>query len=232
MTAVLEIKDVKREFKQRGLPTVKVLKGANLTIEKGQMVALVAPSGSGKSTLLNIVGLLDKPTKGTIHFDGVNATNASDAVKTEIRGNKIGFVYQFHHLLPEFSCVENIMLPQLAQDVPEKKAREKAMKLLNAVKLADKANLKPTQISGGQAQRVGIARALANSPKLLLADEPTGNLDPKTSKDIFAVFKAVIKVNQMSALIVTHDFELAKQMDRIILLKDGILQQIDELPEH
>lgn len=253
MTAVLQIKDIKRSFtkKSRGKKTlIDVLKGVNLTMTAGEMVALVAPSGSGKSTLLNIVGLLDTPTSGTILFndkivskasEGQGALSgitkyfsnkdASDARKTRIRGENIGFIYQFHHLLPELTVLENVIMPMLARDKNEKEAKKKAKFLLEWVGLWDKRHHFPSQISGGQAQRVAICRALINSPQLLLADEPTGNLDPETAETIFKLFRALVNELKTSALIVTHDFSLARRMDRVLKLQDGVLVEINDLSE-
>lgn len=225
MTALLELKNIHRSFRKKGQEPVQVLKGIDLTLTKGEMVALVAPSGSGKSTLLNIVGLLDDPTEGEVIFDGHHISKSSDQLKTKIRGCDVGFVFQFHNLLAEFSCLENIALPMLAQDVPESKAFEKARKLLDLVGLSDKMNHRPAEISGGQQQRVSICRSLANSPKLLLADEPTGNLDPETSEKIFTMFQTIIRKTNLSALIVTHDHGLASRMDRTVVLENGKLKE-------
>lgn len=228
MSEILKICDLKKSFKKRGQEPIHVIKGANLTINKGEMIALVAPSGSGKTTFLNMVGLLDTPSGGDIFFAGQNMTKASDGVKTAVRGRDIGFVYQFHHLLPEFSCLENIMLPQLNMGVSDKQARKVASILLDLVGLADKQHHKPGEISGGQQQRVAICRSLANNPKLLLADEPTGNLDPDTSEAIFEMLKEIIKQTGLSALIVTHDLDLAFKMDRVIKLKNGVLEDLSQ----
>ena len=253
MTAVLQIENIKRSFHKgsgKNRKRIDVLKGANLTMTAGEMVALVAPSGSGKSTLLNIVGLLDAPSSGIIRFNNkivskASETNgvfsgfkrvftskdASDARKTRIRGENIGFIYQFHHLLPELTVMENVIMPMLARDKNEKEAKKKAKFLLEWVGLWDKRQHFPSQLSGGQCQRVAICRALVNSPELLLADEPTGNLDPETAETIFQLFRALVNELKTSALIVTHDFGLAKRMDRVLKLQNGVLEEMTDLTE-
>ena len=225
-SSVLEIDQVTKSFFPKRRDPVHVLKGVDLTIQEGEMVALIAPSGSGKSTLLNIVGLLDKPTSGDVIFGGQRLMKASDKVKTKTRSEDIGFIYQFHHLIDELSCLENIMLPLQSQNVCEKFSADRARKLLALVGLEDRAQNRPGEISGGQQQRVAICRALANSPKLLLADEPTGNLDPDTSSQIFRMFRQIIEKTGLSTLIVTHDLDMARKMDRVLKLENGVVVEI------
>lgn len=222
LAPTLEIKDLYRSFKQ-GSQTVEVLKGVNLDIEKGEVIALIGPSGSGKSTLLQIAGLLEKPSKGEVYLDGQKCSKLGDAMRTVMRRDYLGFVYQYHNLLPDFDAVENVMLPQLIAGVKTKVAREKAEWLLKRLGLEKRFKHRPAELSGGEQQRVAIARALANTPKLLLADEPTGNLDPKTSEIVFAELLSIVKETGLSALIATHNFELANKMDRKVQLADGKL---------
>ncbi|OOY07855.1 ABC transporter ATP-binding protein [Thioclava sp. F36-7] len=210
----------------RGKPNeITVLKGLDLTIPKGQVVALVAPSGAGKSTLLHIAGLLDTPDSGRVLIDGENLSGARDGKRTAARREKLGFVYQFHHLLPEFSAVENIVLPQLANGVSRKAAEERAKDLLSRVGMAGRMDHRPSALSGGEQQRVAFCRALANGPSLLLADEPTGNLDPATSDTVFDVLMGLVRETGLSALIATHNMELAAKMDRVLHLDNGALEE-------
>ncbi|QPZ91664.1 ABC transporter ATP-binding protein [Thioclava electrotropha] len=210
----------------RGKPNeITVLKGLDLTIPKGQVVALVAPSGAGKSTLLHIAGLLDTPDSGRVLIDGEDLTGARDGKRTAARREKLGFVYQFHHLLPEFSAVENIVLPQLANGVSRKAAEERAKDLLSRVGMAGRMDHRPSALSGGEQQRVAFCRALANGPSLLLADEPTGNLDPTTSDTVFDVLMGLVRETGLSALIATHNMELAAKMDRVLHLDNGALEE-------
>lgn len=218
----LELKNVCRSFKQ-GSQTLEVLKGVNLDIEKGEVVALIGPSGSGKSTMLQIAGLLEKPSKGEIYLDGQKCSKLGDAIRTALRRDYLGFVYQYHNLLPDFDAAENVMLPQLIAGAKPKVAREKAEWLLSRLGLAKRFRHRPAELSGGEQQRVAIARALANTPKLLLADEPTGNLDPRTSESVFAELLSIVKETGLSALIATHNHDLANQMDRKVELEDGKL---------
>ena len=221
----LELKNVFRSFKQ-GSQTVEVLRGINLDIEAGEIVALTGPSGSGKSTMLQIAGLLERPSKGEIYLDGQKCSKLGDAVRTALRRDYLGFVYQYHNLLADFDAVENVVLPQLIAEVPLKQAREKAQWLLKRLGLEKRFKHRPAELSGGEQQRVAIARALANTPKLLLADEPTGNLDPKTSEVVFAELLDIVKETGLSALVATHNLELAAQMDRVVRLQDGVLADI------
>ena len=218
----LELKNVCRSFKQ-GSQTLEVLKGVNLDIEKGEVVALIGPSGSGKSTMLQIAGLLEKPSKGEIYLDGQKCSKLGDAMRTALRRDYLGFVYQYHNLLPDFDAAENVMLPQLIAGAKPKIAREKAEWLLSRLGLAKRFRHRPAELSGGEQQRVAIVRALANTPKLLLADEPTGNLDPRTSESVFAELLSIVKETGLSALIATHNHDLANQMDRKVELEDGKL---------
>ena len=215
---MLELEGVEKGY-NRGKPSeVLVLRGATLKVARGEVVALVAPSGAGKSTLLHIAGLLDVPDAGTVRLGGREMGGLSDRARTEARREEVGFIYQFHHLLPEFTALENIMLPQLANGVPDRAARVRALDLLTRVGLAHRAGHRPAQLSGGEQQRVAFCRALANQPALLLADEPTGNLDPATSDKVFEVLMALVRETGLSALIATHNLELAGRMDRVIRL--------------
>lgn len=218
----LELKNVVKTFKQ-GSAKLEVLKGVDFAIAPGEIVALIGPSGSGKSTLLQIAGLLEKPTKGDVWLDGQKCSKLGDNARTGLRRDYLGFVYQYHNLLGDFSATENVALPQLIAGVGQKVANEKAKWLLNRLGLGKRLAHRPSELSGGEQQRVAIARALANSPKLLLADEPTGNLDPRTSEGVFLELLSIVKETKLSALIATHNFELADKMDRKITLKDGKL---------
>ncbi len=203
---------------------VQVLRGADLTLKAGEAVALVAPSGAGKSTLLHIAGLLDTADTGSVEIGGVDVTLKGDRTRTAIRRQDVGFVYQFHHLLPEFSALENIVLPQLANGTPERQAQDRAMQLLDRVGVAPRADHRPAALSGGEQQRVAFCRALANSPRVLLADEPTGNLDPETSDQVFAALMSLVREDGLSALIATHNLDLAARMDRMVRLEAGVLR--------
>jgi lipoprotein-releasing system ATP-binding protein len=198
-----------------------VLNGANLTVFPGEMVAIVAPSGAGKSTLLHIAGLLEQPDAGEVHVCGRPAGRLTDTERTAIRRLLIGFVYQFHHLLPEFTALENIMIPQLIRGIDRRIAMQRSMQLLAYMRVRERATHRPAELSGGEQQRVAIARAVANAPRLLLADEPTGNLDPTTSGIVFDGLTQLVRASKLSALIATHNHDLAARMDRRITLKDG-----------
>ncbi len=215
---------VERHYRQ-GDETLDILTGAELAVWAGQSVALVAPSGAGKSTLLHIAGLLEKADGGDIRIAGKLANALSDADRTALRRQSIGFVYQFHHLLPEFSALENIVLPQMIAGVPKSAARKRGMELLEMVGLGARASHRPARLSGGEQQRVAIARALANRPKLLIADEPTGNLDHKTAESVFAMLADLVRVGDFGALVATHNLDLAARMDRVLELRDGVLVQ-------
>ncbi len=212
----------------RGTPgEVQVLRGADLELRAGEAVALVAPSGAGKSTLLHIAGLLDAPDAGSVEIAGQDASGKGDRTRTALRRRDVGFVYQFHHLLPEFTALENITLPQLANGVSEKAARERAMSLLARVGVASRADHRPAALSGGEQQRVAFCRALANAPRVLLADEPTGNLDPETSDQVFDALMSLVRGEGLSALIATHNPDLAARMDRIVRLDGGVLKPVE-----
>lgn len=221
--AVLTLSGIEKSY-NRGLPgEVTVLRGIDLAVAKGEVVALVAPSGAGKSTLLHIAGLLDTADQGRVEIGGQDMTRLSDNRRTAVRRADVGFVYQFHHLLPEFSAAENILLPQLANGTPRGKAETRARDLLDRVGIAPRATHRPAALSGGEQQRVAFCRALANQPKLLLADEPTGNLDPETSDQVFDALMELVRGTGLSAVIATHNMELAARMDRQIRLDAGRL---------
>ncbi|MBT4230477.1 MAG: ABC transporter ATP-binding protein [Rhodobacteraceae bacterium] len=222
--AILELKDLKKSYNQNKSNQIDVLLGANLLLKKGEVVALTAPSGAGKSTLLHIAGLLDQADTGDVLVAGQNLAGVSDRRRTIIRRRDIGFIYQFHHLLPEFSAAENIMLPQMADGQRKSAAKTRALHLLEAVGLLNRAQHRPAELSGGEQQRVAFCRALANSPKLLLADEPTGNLDQATSEQVFDALLSIVRQTGLSALIATHNPALASRMDRTITLEQGRLR--------
>lgn len=207
----------------QGNEQLDVLKGVNLEIKPKEIVALIGPSGSGKSTLLQIAGLLDEPTSGEVYINGDLCTGNNDNMRTALRRDYLGFVYQYHNLLPDFDAAENVILPQLIAGVKYKEARDKALWLLNRLGLGERIKHRPAELSGGEQQRVAIARALANTPRLLLADEPTGNLDPNTSDNVFLALLEVVKETGLSALVATHNIDLAHKMDREVSLKDGRL---------
>ena len=217
---VLELASIKKSFSKGSSNKIEVLKGIDLQLFPGEIVALVAPSGAGKSTLLQIAGLLDKPLSGKIFIDGQEIQNESDNQLTMIRRREIGFVYQFHHLLPEFSSRENIDLPQLANGFPSKDAQRRSNELLDLVNLANRSDHRPAELSGGEQQRIAICRALANKPKIILADEPTGNLDQNTTLSVFESLLKIVKKTNLAALIATHNLDLAKRMDRVVELID------------
>ncbi len=218
--AVLELKAVERHYVQ-GSRKLTILAGADFSLHRGEMVALVAPSGTGKSTLLHTAGLLERPDGGDVMLAGRACGRLSDEQRTRIRRNDIGFVYQFHHLLPEFSALENIMMPQLIRGLPGKEASERAAQLLDYMKIGKRADHRPAELSGGEQQRVAIARAVANAPLVLLADEPTGNLDPVTASYVFEALESLVRQSGLAALIATHNHELAKRMDRRVTLDAG-----------
>lgn len=221
MSDILRLAGVTKSY-NRGLPSeIAVLADLDLAVTGGEVVALVAPSGAGKSTLLHIAGLLDTADGGTVTLDGRDMTGLDDAARTAARRAEIGFVYQFHHLLPEFTAAENIILPQLANGVADRVARTRADDLLASVGVAHRAGHRPAEMSGGEQQRVAFCRALANGPKLLLADEPTGNLDPETAARVFDALMGVVRATGLSALIATHNPDLAARMDRVVRLAGG-----------
>ncbi|WP_338550822.1 ABC transporter ATP-binding protein [Roseovarius phycicola] len=218
---MLRLDGLSKTYNSGKTNAVTVLQDAKLDIKAGEMVALVAPSGAGKSTLLHIAGLLDTPDTGTVEIGGVNMTGLSDRRRTIARRQDVGFVYQFHHLLPEFTAEENIVLPQLANGIAKSDAEARARDLLARVGIADRASHRPSAMSGGEQQRVAFCRALANAPRLLLADEPTGNLDPGTSDQVFAALMDLVRGTGLAALIATHNLELAARMDRVVKLDGG-----------
>jgi lipoprotein-releasing system ATP-binding protein len=219
--AMLELSGVTKGY-NRGKPNeVIVLRGVDLQVAKGEVVALVAPSGAGKSTLLHIAGLLDTADAGTVRLDGREMGGLSDKARTEARRDEVGFIYQFHHLLPEFSALENVVIPQLANGATRAAAEARARELLEKVGVGARAGHRPAALSGGEQQRVAFCRALANAPRLLLADEPTGNLDPATSDQVFGVLMDLVRSTGLSALIATHNLELAGRMDRVVRLSAG-----------
>lgn len=207
----------------QGDTSLTIFKDVSLQINRGEIVALVGPSGAGKSTLLQMIGLLDKPTSGSVRIEGSDVSSLNDAERTLLRRTKIGFVYQFHFLQPEFSALENVMIPQMIADVTRDKAKEKAAFLLGKMGLSHRLDHRPARLSGGEQQRVAIARALANNPRIILADEPTGNLDPKTSDEVFDLLIGRVRQAGIGALIATHNMELARKMDRILVMSGGRL---------
>jgi len=218
----LKLVNVKKSFSQAS-QTIDVIKGVNLEIKKGELALLIGPSGSGKTTMLQISGLLDSPSSGEVFINNINTSNASDEVRTKIRRDNIGFVYQSHHLLPEFSALENAALPLLIQGKSKNESFKKAEEILKEIGLADRLNHKPSQLSGGQQQRVAIARAIITKPSLLLADEPTGNLDSEIAMKVFDLIKDLAKNHEIGCLVVTHNTELSKKSDKIFTIKDGAL---------
>lgn len=219
--AMLRLSGISKTYNRGKTNEVRVLDGADLTIAAGEMVALVAPSGAGKSTLLHIAGLLDTPDTGAVEINGEDMTGLSDRRRTIARRQEVGFVYQFHHLLPEFTAAENIVLPQLANGVARATATTRAQDLLTRVGVGERAGHRPSAMSGGEQQRVAFCRALANEPRLLLADEPTGNLDPATSDRVFEALVSLVRDTGLAALIATHNLELAARMDRVVRLEAG-----------
>ncbi|MGH7032283.1 MAG: ABC transporter ATP-binding protein [Stellaceae bacterium] len=218
----LELRQVVRTYQQAGAP-LPVLRGLSLKIAPGEIVALVGPSGAGKSTLLHLAGLLERPDGGAVLLNGVDCSRMSDLELTEARRSSIGFVYQFHYLLPEFSALENIALPQMIAGSSRRAARARSLELLGLVGLQARAEHRPARLSGGEQQRVAILRALANTPRLLLGDEPTGNLDHRTADEVTAVLIDLVRRTGLAALIATHNLELARRMDRVLSLEDGVV---------
>ena len=225
---MLRLSDIHKSYNAGQAGEIRVLDGADFTVDRGEIVALVAPSGAGKSTLLHIAGLLDTADSGTVEIAGQPLQRASDAERTRTRRRSVGFVYQFHHLLPEFSARENIVLPQLANWMPNAQAVARADALLDKVDLAKRAGHRPAEMSGGEQQRVAFCRALANNPGLLLADEPTGNLDHGTSATVFAALMGLVRETGLSAVIATHNLELAARMDRQVRLDAGKIVALNE----
>ncbi len=220
--AALELRAIVRTYKQAGV-MLPVLRGVALTLWPGEIAALVGPSGAGKSTLLHTAGLLERPDGGEVLLGGRDCGGMSDGQRTEIRRAQLGFVYQFHHLLPEFSAVENVMLPQMIAGIGKAKARARAQELLAMVGLRERADHRPARLSGGEQQRVAMVRALANSPRVLLGDEPTGNLDIHTAADVMGALIDIVRRTGLAALIATHNLDLARRMDRILSLEEGVI---------
>ena len=216
----LALQAVVRTYRQAG-ERLEVLRGASLEVRQGEIVALVGPSGAGKSTLLHVAGLLERPDGGEVLIEGVSCGRLGDDTRTEMRRSHLGFVYQFHHLLPEFSALENVMLPQMVAGSSPKDARARGRQLLAMVGLEQRAGHRPARLSGGEQQRVAIARAIANGPRVLLADEPTGNLDHHTADAVFAQLLGLVREAGLAALVATHNLELARRMDRTLELRDG-----------
>jgi len=222
-TAILSVRGLKRSFQQGGV-TINVLRGLDLDVRAGEIVALLGPSGSGKSTLLQAVGLLEGGFEGSIRIEGEEAASLDNDGRTRLRRDALGFVYQFHHLLPDFSALENVVLPQLIKGATDAEARERAASLLTTLGLAERLTHRPSKLSGGEQQRVAVARALANRPLLVLADEPTGNLDEKTADIVFAEFLQLVRGEGSAALVATHNERIAAKMDRILHLHEGHLE--------
>ena len=223
---VLELVGVSRHYRE-GDARLDILVEIDFSLVPGQTVALIAPSGAGKSTLLHIAGLLERPDAGEVKINNAPTSTMSDDARTKLRRNSIGFVYQFHHLLPEFTALENVALPQTINGLDRTEARRRAKDLLDYLRLGPRALHRPGELSGGEQQRVAIARAVANAPALLLADEPTGNLDPRTAEHVFATLMTLARASGLAALVATHNLELANQMDRRVTLRDGRIVEMD-----
>ncbi len=223
---ILFLHDVERHYSQ-GDATLNILNGAELALWPGQSVALVAPSGAGKSTLLHLAGLLEHPDHGEVYIDGRATAILPDAERTRIRRNEIGFVYQSHHLLPEFTALENVLLPQLIRGLGRSEARKRAIELLDYLGLKGRLNHRPAEMSGGEQQRVAIARAVANAPRILLADEPTGNLDVRTADHVFAAFTQLVRASGLATIIATHNMDIAARMDRRVTIRDGLVVELE-----
>jgi lipoprotein-releasing system ATP-binding protein len=221
----LFLSKVERRYPQ-GEGFLEVLRGADLVIWPGEIVALIAPSGTGKSTLLHVAGLLEKPDGGEVYVGAQPTSGMDDHERTRIRREELGFVYQFHHLLPEFSALENVVMPQLIRGLPKAEAQDRAKQLLTFLGLGKRLTNRPGELSGGEQQRVAIARAVANAPRVLLADEPTGNLDPNTADRVFQTLVAIVRASKLAALIATHNLDLAARMDRRVTIRDGLIVQL------
>ena len=222
----LDLHQVQRRY-QQGENSLDILRGADLALWAGQSVALIAPSGAGKSTLLHVAGLLEKPDSGEVYVGEDPTSHMDDQARTALRRLEIGFVYQFHHLLPEFTALENVMMPQLIRGLSRALARERASELLKFLGLGARLKHRPAELSGGEQQRVAIARAVANAPRVLLADEPTGNLDPRTAQHVFGVLTQLVRATGLATLVATHNMELANRMDRRVTLRDGLIVELD-----
>jgi lipoprotein-releasing system ATP-binding protein len=221
---VLELKGIRQSFPEAGGGRLDVIRAADLQLHPGEMVALIGPSGAGKSTLLHITGMLERPVAGEVIVAGQSSREMSDDRRTALRRNTMGFVYQYHHLLPEFSALENVVIPQMIAGKSRKAARPRAVELLERVGLKGRLDHRPGKLSGGEQQRVAVARALANAPRILLADEPTGNLDIHTADEVFALLAELVRDFRVAALIATHNLEIARRMDRTLAIREGILQ--------
>jgi lipoprotein-releasing system ATP-binding protein len=224
-TPIVFLHGIERHYRQ-GDAVLDVLKGAELALWPAQSVALVGPSGAGKSTLLHIAGLLEQPDHGDVYIDGVSTTVLSDAERTQMRRTEIGFVYQSHHLLPEFSAVENVMLPQMIRGLGRYEARKRASEILSYLGLRERMTHRPAELSGGEQQRVAIARAVANAPRILLADEPTGNLDQHTAEHVFNTLVQLIRASGLAAIVATHNLEIAARMDRRVTIREGLVVEV------
>lgn len=229
MNDILKVTGLTRSFTQGGV-TIQVLRGVDLSVGEGEIVALLGPSGSGKSTLLQAVGLLEGGFDGSIQIDGEEAANLDNDGRTRLRRDALGFVYQFHHLLPDFNAAENVILPQVIRDKDMASARLRAESLLTSLGLGHRLDHRPSQLSGGEQQRVAVARALANRPALILADEPTGNLDERTADIVLAEFLRLVREEGSAALVATHNERLAEKMDRVVRLHEGLLEEAPKLP--
>jgi lipoprotein-releasing system ATP-binding protein len=223
---MLFLHGIDRHYRQ-GNVTLNILKGAELAIWRGQSVALVAPSGAGKSTLLHIAGLLEQPDAGEVYVDQIATSSLSDAERTRIRRTDIGFVYQFHHLLMEFSAIENVIMPQMVRGLSRQEATKRATDLLAYLGLKERLTHRPAELSGGEQQRVAIARAVANAPRILLADEPTGNLDPKTSEHVFSALTELVDASGLAVLVATHNMDIAGRMHRRVTIRDGLVVELE-----
>ena len=223
---VVLLHQVERRYRQ-GDAALEILNGANLAVWSGQMVALLAPSGAGKSTLLHIAGLLEHQDAGEVYIDDVPTSTLTDAERTRIRRNEIGFIYQAHHLLNEFTAIENVMLPQMIRGLSRKEADERAAQLLSYLGLKERLHHRPAELSGGEQQRVAIARGVANAPRILLADEPTGNLDPRTSEHVFRALTQLVRASKLAVVIATHNLDIAARMDRRVTIRDGRILELE-----
>jgi lipoprotein-releasing system ATP-binding protein len=223
---ILFLHGIDRHYRQ-GDAVLEILKGAELAIWPGQSVALVAPSGAGKSTLLHVAGLLEQPDAGEVYVDQIATSQLSDAERTRIRRTEIGFVYQFHHLLMEFSAIENVIMPQMVRGLSRAEAVRRATDLLAYLGLKERLTHRPAELSGGEQQRVAIARAVANAPRILLADEPTGNLDPRTSDHVFGALTQLVQASGLAVVVATHNMDIAARMDRRVTIREGLVEELD-----
>jgi lipoprotein-releasing system ATP-binding protein len=223
---IIFLRGIDRHYRQ-GDVILEILRGAELAVWPGQSVALIAPSGAGKSTLLHIAGLLEQPDAGEVYIDQVATSTLADVERTRIRRTEIGFVYQFHHLLMEFSAIENVVMPQMIRGLSRAEATRRATDLLAYLGLKERLTHRPAELSGGEQQRVAIARAVANAPRILLADEPTGNLDPRTSQHVFAALTQLVRASGLAVLVATHNMEIAARMDRRVTIREGLVVEVE-----